>query len=32
MNKLIVLPFLFYIDFNAQKDFVNKYDIKDFVK
>lgn len=33
MNKLIVLPFLFLIlNFNAQKDFVNKYDIKNFVR
>ena len=33
MNKLIALPFLFLIlNFNAQKDFVNKYDIKNFVR
>ena len=33
MNKLIALPFLFLIlNFNAQQDFVSKYDIKDFVR
>ena len=32
MNKIIALPLLLLVlNFNAQKDFVNKYNIKDFV-
>ena len=32
MNKIIVLPFfLLILNFNAQKDFVTKYNVKDFV-
>jgi len=32
MNKILALPILLLVlNFNAQKDFVNKYNIKDFV-
>jgi hypothetical protein len=32
MNKIIAIPFfLIVLNFNAQKDFISKYNIKDFV-